>query len=114
MLAAKQNYNIHNKELLAIVDTLKVQRVYAKICLELIIYINYKNLVSFTTIKALGRRQVRQLKQLGQYKFKIVYTLGKDNGRVNTLSRRTDYIEEKDVTDKAIFRQEKNRLLVLS
>ena len=114
MLAAKQNYNIYNKELLAIVDALKIQRVYAESCLDLTIYTDYKNLVSFTTIKALGRRQVRQLKQLGQHKFKIIYTLEKDNGRADALSRRTDYVEEKDIINKVIFRQEKDRLLVPS
>ena len=114
MSAAKQNYNIHDKELLAIVEVLRIQRVYAESCSKLTIYTDYKNLTSFTTTKVLNRRQVRQLEQLGQHKFKIIYTLRKDNRRADALSRRSDYIIDKDIISKAILRQEKNRLLVLS
>ena len=37
-------------------------------------------------------KQVRWLKLLGQYKFTIYYTLKKDNGRVDALSKRLDYM----------------------
>ena len=37
-------------------------------------------------------RQVRWLKLLRQYKFTIHYTPVKNNGRVDALSRRPDYI----------------------
>ena len=50
---------------------------------------------------------------LGQYKFKILYTLGKDNGRADALSRRSDYIVIKDVSEELILRQEKDRSLTL-
>jgi len=50
---------------------------------------------------------------LGQYKFKILYTLGKDNGRADALSRRTDHMESKDITEKPILKQEKDGSLVL-
>ena len=43
-----------------------------------------------------------------------MYTLGKDNGRADALSRRSDYIAKKDIINKAILRQEKDRTLVLS
>ncbi len=59
MTLAEQNYNIYDKELLAIVAALKHWRVYAEGALALDIYTDYKNLLHFTTIKVLGRRQVR-------------------------------------------------------
>lgn len=93
MLPIEQNYEIYNKELLAIVVVLRYQRVYYKGALGLTIYSDYKNLQFFTTTKDLLRRQYRQLELLGQYKFDIIYTLGKDNRRANALSRRSDYIE---------------------
>ena len=54
MSPAEQNYNIHDKELLAIVKCLDQWRVYTEEALELNIYTDYKNLVSFTTTKILN------------------------------------------------------------
>ena len=56
---AEQNYDIYNKELLAIVAALETWRVYAEGLLDLTIFTDYKNLLHFTTIKQLNRRQVR-------------------------------------------------------
>ena len=53
-ISAKERYNVHNKELIAIVNALQHYRVYAESCLELTIYIDYKNLVYFTTAKVLN------------------------------------------------------------
>jgi len=51
--------------------------------------------VHFIIIKQLNRRQVRWLERLGQYKFKIQYTLDKNNGRADALNRRSDHIKTK-------------------
>ena len=49
---AKLNYKIYNKKLLTIIAALQKQKVYLKNTKYLIqIYINYKNLLTFTTIK---------------------------------------------------------------
>jgi hypothetical protein len=61
----EERYDVHDKELLAIVAALKHWRVYAESCLELTIFTDYKNLVNFTTTKVLNRRQVRWLEELG-------------------------------------------------
>jgi len=53
---AEQNYDIYNKELLAIVVALKHWRVYAEGALALTIFTDHKNLLHFTTTKVLGRR----------------------------------------------------------
>ena len=45
------NYDIHDKELLAIVDCLKHWRSYAESSPSLTIYSDHKNLTSFTTTK---------------------------------------------------------------
>ena len=42
---AEERYDVHNKELIAIVDALQHWRVYAESCLDFTIYIDYKNLV---------------------------------------------------------------------
>ena len=104
MSLAEQNYDIHDKELLAIVASLRHQRMYCESALQLTILSDYKNLTYFTTTKELTRRQSRQSEILGQYKFEIQYTLGKDNARANTLSRRPDYIEGKEPISHAILK----------
>jgi hypothetical protein len=52
--SAEENYDIHNKELLAIVVALEHWRIYAESCLDLVIFLDYKNLVNFTTTKVLN------------------------------------------------------------
>jgi len=108
MTLAEQNYDIYNKELLAIVAALKHWRVYAEGAPALTIFTDYKNLLHFTTTKVLRRRQVRWSEELGQYKFEIRYTPGRDNGRANALSRRSDYIEEKEQTRYNILKVNKD------
>ena len=86
MTQAEQNYDIHNKELLVVVNTLKHWRVYAESSSELTVLTDHKNLTMFTTTKKLNRQQVRWAELLGQHKFKILYTPGQDNRRADTLS----------------------------
>ena len=47
----EQNYDIHDKELLAIIIVLEIWRIYAKGALELTIYTNHKNLFQFIITK---------------------------------------------------------------
>ena len=49
---------------------------------------DYKNLMGFLIIKELNYRQVRQVEMLIEYYFKIQYTKGTKNIRVDALSRR--------------------------
>ena len=55
LIPPELNYNIYNKELLAIVTVLKKQRVFLqRIIKPFIIKINYKNLIGFLTTKKLN------------------------------------------------------------
>ena len=51
LLLTKWIYDIYNKELLAIVTLLNIQKMYTEEALELNIYIDYKNLLYFITTK---------------------------------------------------------------
>ena len=62
---AERNYDIHNKELLAIVAALETWRVYTEGSPGLTIYTDHKNLLHFITTKQLNRRQVRWSELLG-------------------------------------------------
>ena len=105
---AEQNYDIHDKELLAIVASLEQWRVYAEGAPELTIFTDHKNLLHFITTKQLNRRQVRWSELLGQYKFTILYTPGKENGRADALSRRSDHMETKEVFNHSILKINKD------
>jgi transposase InsO family protein len=106
--SAEENYDVHDKELLAVVVALEHWRVYAESCSDLVIFSDHKNLVTFTTTKTLNRRQVRWSETLGQHKFKIVYTPGKDNGRADALSRRSDIAGTKEIIKSTILQQYKD------
>ena len=75
---------------------------------EVTIFTDHKNLLSFIKTKKLNRRQVKWSKLLGQYKFTIQYTSGKDNGRADALSRRSDHMKNKAEFNHNIFKINKD------
>ena len=52
---------------------------------------DYKNLVAFLTTKELNYRQVRWVKELIEYYFKIKYIKGTKNARVDILNRKAEF-----------------------
>lgn len=93
---AEMNYEIHDKELLAIVDAFDRWRQYlegAKHQIE--IYSDHQNLAYFTTAKVLNRRQARWAQQLAPYYFVINYRPGRQNEKADILSRLSQYRPEK-------------------
>ena len=70
--ASELNYDIYNKKLLAIVNSFKIQRIYLEGLKYIIeVYTDHKNLKSFINIKILNQRQIRWLKKLASYNFRI-------------------------------------------
>ncbi len=60
LLDLKRNYNIHNKEVLAIIQALESSRHYLKGASHLVdIITDYKNLESFTNLQKLSRQQAQ-------------------------------------------------------
>jgi len=51
---------------------------------------------------------------LRQYKFKILYTLEKENGKADALSRRSDYIKTKKSFNHSIFKINNNESLLIN
>ncbi len=67
---AELNYKIHNKKLLAIVNSFKQWRVYLKeLRHQVQVYTDHKNLLYFMITKVLNRRQIRWSKELLSYNF---------------------------------------------
>ena len=93
---AEINYEIHDKELLAIVDTFKHWRRYCEgVVHQVQVFSDHQNLEYFTTTKVLNRRQARWTQELAGIDFKIFYRPGSQNGKPETLSRRVECHPEK-------------------
>jgi len=89
------NYEIHDKELLAIVEAFQQYRVYLEGSEHpILVYTDHKNLLYFTTTKTLNRRQARWSLLLSSYNFTITYRPGAHNTKADALSRRADYIPQ--------------------
>ena len=85
------NYDVHNKELLAIVDAFEEWRAYLKGSRHpIVVYSDHKNLSYFTTTKKLNQQQVRWAELLASFNFQIHYWKGSKNGRADALSQRSD------------------------
>ena len=107
MMGPELNYDIHDKELLAIVKALREWRVYLEGTITPVqIYTDHKNLLYWMTTKQLNRRQVRWAETLTSYSFKINHIRGTKNGRADTLSRRPDYLEGSKPGVASILQQE--------
>jgi hypothetical protein len=52
--SAEENYDVYDKELLVVVVLLEHWRIYAESCSDLVILLDYKNLVNFTITKTLN------------------------------------------------------------
>ena len=89
MSNAECNYDIHDKELLAIVQAFHEWKGYTRASPKPIrVLTDHKNLVSFMTTKELSERQARWMQELSQYNFKIEYRPGKEGRKPDTLTRR--------------------------
>jgi len=89
--SAEQNYDTFDRELLAIVETLKQWRHYLKGAdHKVLIQRDHKNLEYLQTSKVLSRRQARWSEVLSAYDFVIEYLEGSKNP-ADGPSRRADY-----------------------
>jgi hypothetical protein len=93
---AEINYEIYDKELLAIVDCFKIWWRYLEGSLYMVqVFTNYKNLEYFMMTKVLNRRQACWAQKLASVDFKMFYRKGTSNGKPDTLSRYLEYYPEK-------------------
>jgi hypothetical protein len=87
MSPAEFNYEVHDKEMLAIVKSLKEWRAEVKSTGSKIdIITNHKSLEYFMTTKQLTGQQARWAEALAQYDFMICYRPGKDNAAADALT----------------------------
>jgi len=107
------NYEIHNKKLLAIVDSFKQWKVYLKEFRHQIqVYTDHKNLLYFMITKVLNWRQIRWSKKLSLYNFQIQYQKESENSKINVLSRRADHMTDKSQVNQTILQQNQNNFII--
>src|SRR6202789_4453804 len=90
--AVERNYEIHDKEMLAVMRSLEEWRHFlegAKHKVE--IWTDHKNLEYFRTAKKLNRRQVRWSLYLARFDFVLQHRPGQSMGKFDALSRRADH-----------------------
>ena len=106
---AERNYEIHDKEMLAIIWCLEAWRHFlegAKDQFE--IWTDHKNLEYFIKAPKLNRRQARWSLYLSRFDFALKHVAGKSIGRADSLSRRVDWAErvERDNENQVILKRE--------
>ena len=111
MTGPELNYDIHDKELLAIVEAFREWRVYLEgTTTPVQVYTDHKNLLYWTTTKVLNRRQVRWSETLASCNFQIHHVRGTENGRADALSRRSDYAKNMETNSTSLLKVDGNVL----
>jgi len=88
----EQNYEIHNKEMLAIIHALEEWRHFLEGAQHPVeIWMDHKNLEYFMTAKKLNHRQARWSLYLARFDFKLIHHPGQSMGKLDALSRRPDH-----------------------
>ena len=91
LTAPKLNYDIHDKELLAIFEALCLWQHYLEGPAHPIdVVTDHKNLVYFSTSKVLSRRQARWSEYLSQFNLVIRFRPGRLGAKPDALTRRWD------------------------
>jgi hypothetical protein len=99
---AECNYEIYDKELMAIVRAFEEWRPELQSVKNPIqVLTEHKNLEYFTTTKLINRRQARWSQFLSQFDFRIIYRPGKSGGKPDALTRRSGDLPKEGDNDDA-------------
>src|SRR5260221_2103921 len=98
--STEQNYDTHNKELLAIHKVFKSWYHYLEGSAKTIdMVMDHKNLEYFTTTKKLTRQQARWSEFLSQFNLSIHFRPGRLGAKPNALTQRLDIYSESSAMD---------------
>ncbi|KAF8751163.1 hypothetical protein RHS01_08782 [Rhizoctonia solani] len=91
---AEANYDTHDKELLAIIKALEEWRIFLEATDKPIqVFTDHRNLEYWRQARTFNRRHARWRIFLSDFNFKIHYRPGKQSGKPDALSRRSDYVD---------------------
>jgi hypothetical protein len=91
---AKQNYDTHDKELLAIIRSFEHWRIYLEgTILPITVFTDHCNLEYWKESCTFNRRHARWHLLLAGFHFQIMYRPGKQSTKPDALSRRSDHLD---------------------
>src|ERR1700728_3731798 len=100
---AERNYEIYDRELLAIIRALEEWRHYIQGSAHTtVILSDHKNLTYYREAKKLNRRQARWSLYLSEFDVKLVHTPGNKMVQSDALSRRPDHCPDEDTDNEDI------------
>jgi len=105
----ERNYEIHDKEILAVVRCLEAWRHFLEgAIVRFEIWTDHKNLEYFMKAQKLNRRQVRWTLYLSRFDFTLKHVPGSKMGKADSLSRRPDWEVgvERDNKDEKLIKPE--------
>jgi len=107
---AELNYDMHDKELLAIIESFKKWRHYLEGVADPVeVYTDHRNLTYFSETKTLSRRLAGWSEFLSQFNFMIKFRPGRLGKKLDALTRRWDVYEDdpskKNLTQRLVFIQ---------
>jgi len=104
----ERNYEIHDKEMLAVVRCLEAWRHFLEeTTIRFEIWTDHKNLEYFMKAQKLNRRQARWALYLSRFDFMLKHVPGSRMGKTDSLSRRLDW-------EVGVERDNKGKILVKS
>jgi hypothetical protein len=105
MQPAEVNYDVHDKELLAIIKALDEWQQYLPNLggAPTIIVSDHQNLQYFTTARQVKPRHLRWREFLSGFNMKILYRPGKSSSKPDALSRRHDHMVAEDPKEEVIL-----------
>ena len=99
----ERNYDVYDRELLAIVKALRQWRTYLLGSPhQIIIYTDHSNLQYWKEPRKINRRVAREFQELLEYNFTLRHIPGMTNTRADALSRRTNNSKAKEDNDNII------------
>jgi len=105
----ERNYEIHDKEMLAVVRCLEAWRHFLEgATVKFKIWTDHKNLEYFMKVQKLNWRQARWALYLSRFNFMLKHVLGSKVGKADSLSRRPDWKVgvERDNKDETLVKPE--------
>ena len=105
----ERNYEIHDKEMLAVVRCLEAWRHFLEgTVVKFEIWTDHKNLEYFMKAQKLNRRQARWALYLSRFDFVLKHVSGSKMGKADSLSRRPDWEVrvERDNKDEMLIKPE--------
>lgn len=110
---AERNYEIYDKELLAIMTCLEEWRPYLLGTVQPFeIWTDHQNLTYFREARKLNRRQARWFTELQDYNFALLHRPGRTMGKPDGLSRQRSLDDRNDNKDVVLLTPERFRVLL--